>query len=630
MYKKQEELVSICVPIFNRQKFLVDTIKSIQNQTYKNIEIILVDNNSTDRSYELILESFSNFKNVFIYKNDENIGYNENYNKCIELANGKYIGIFHSDDIYDTEIVKKSIDLIESNKEIGFVCSYGERINIDGKTTGIYKIPKKLLNKNKFVFGFEEIFLTILETGNVITTSTVIAKKEIYSEIGNFDDAYKAAADYDLWLRILRKYKLGLVNEKLVKWREHKDQISENTIRKWNNEPPEFKVYEKFSLYLDSSKSRYLKKYKSKRLIFNSLYLNSNKEFAQSDKILNSISINDLSIKLILIKFLLTISNKINLPIYLVVKNILSFFNNLKIKFNYTFKKLFYLDFWQIGIIDCDIKYLFENNKIDFNKIKIVNQPSKNRYSFLADPFFFYNKDGLFILAEKFNYFISSGFISIYELKNNTMIYLKNLKKEKNFHYSYPYTFFDNNKKFFIPECFQKNNISIYELSTNLEIINEKVLIENFKGVDSSIVKIDNRYWLFSTKYSSSNKTDLHIWYADCLFGKWHAHDKNPIKSSTNRTRSAGRIFYLNNKIYRPTQNNTHSYGNSIFINEIIKIEKNIFIEDKKFEVLPPNEYAGIHNLDVIEGKILLDLKLNKFRLFAIFFKIFQRIKLKI
>ena len=178
MYKKQEELVSICVPIFNRQKFLVDTIKSIQNQTYKNIEIILVDNNSTDRSYELILESFSNFKNVFIYKNDENIGYNENYNKCIELANGKYIGIFHSDDIYDTEIVKKSIDLIESNKEIGFVCSYGERINIDGKTTGIYKIPKKLLNKNKFVFGFEEIFLTILETGNVITTSTVIAKKE--------------------------------------------------------------------------------------------------------------------------------------------------------------------------------------------------------------------------------------------------------------------------------------------------------------------------------------------------------------------------------------------------------------------------------------------------------------------
>ncbi len=634
MDKNQQELVSICVPIFNRQNFLVDSIKSIQNQTYQNIEIILVDNNSTDRSYELILENFSNIENISIYKNNENIGYNQKYNKCIDLAKGKYIGIFHSDDIYDKNIVKKSIDLISSNERIGFVCSYGERININGEITGKFDIPSQLLKKKKFNFDFEEVFLTMLEIGNVITTSTVITKKEVYKEIGNFDNSFKASADYDLWLRILRKYKLGVVNEKLVKWREHKEQISEYTIRNWQNEPPEFKVYEKFSKYLDVSKIKYLSLYKSKRLIYNSIYLNSNKKFLLSDSILQKLSNFDLSYKSILIKFFLKICNKVNLPFFLIVMIVVKFSRAFKKRFffiiNNIFYKFFYLYYWQIGIINSDIKYLFENNKINSNEVIFVDQIKNNKYTFLADPFFFNNGENLLIAAEKFNYLIGSGSISFYNLKNDKMIFLKDIKNENNFHYSYPYTFIDNNRKFIIPECFQKNNISIIEINNDLDIINENILIENFKGVDTSIIKIKNTYWLFSTEHSSSNKTDLHIWHADCLFGEWYSCDNNPVKSSTTGVRGAGRIFYLNNKLFRPTQNNTNSYGSSIIINEIIKLNKNEFIEKEKFEVLPPIEYDGVHNIDIAGDKILLDFKLKKFMLFAIFLKIYQRIKLYI
>ena len=623
MDKNQQELVSICVPIFNRQNLLVESINSIQNQTYQNIEIILVDNNSTDRSYELILENFSNIKNITIYKNNENIGYNQNFNKCIDLAKGKYIGIFHSDDIYDKDIVKKSIELISSNEKIGLVCSYGERINIDGEITGKFDIPRQLLKKKKLNFDFEEVFLTMLETGNVITTSTVISKKKVYQEIGNFDISLEASADYDLWLRILRKYKLGVVNEKLVKWREHKEQVSEYTIRDWSNEPPEFKVYEKFSKYLDDSKIKYLSLYKSKRLIYNSIYLNSNKEFLLSSRILKQTSNLDLSFKSRLIKFLLTICNKINLPVYLLLINAIKFFNDFKNKF-------FYLDYWHIGIINSNIKFLFKNNKINSSDIRFLNQVKNKKYSFLADPFFFNNGDDLLIVAEKFNYLIGNGSISFYKFKNNKMTFLKDIKKENNFHYSYPYTFIDNNRKFIIPECFQKNNISLLEINNNLDIIKENILIQNFKGVDTSVIKNENKYWLFSTEHSSSSKTDLHIWYSDSLFGKWYPCTNNPVKSSTIGTRGAGRIFYFDNNLYRPTQNNTNSYGGSIIINKIIKLNKNEFIEKQEFEVLPPIGYAGVHNIDIAEGKILLDLKLKKFMVFAIFLKIYQRIKLYI
>lgn len=634
MDKNQQELVSICVPIFNRQNFLVDSIKSIQNQTYQNIEIILVDNNSTDRSYELILENFSNSKNISIYRNNENIGYNQNYNKCIDLAKGKYIGIFHSDDIYDKDIVKKSIELISSNEKIGLVCSYGERINVDGEITGKFDIPRQLLKKKKFNFDFEEVFLTMLETGNVITTSTVISKKKVYQEIGNFDISLKASADYDLWLRILRKYKLGVVNEKLVKWREHKEQISEFTIRDWSNEPPEFKVYENFSKYLDVSKIKYLSLYKSKRLIYNSIYLNSNKKFSLSNKILKQTSKLDLSLKSRLIKHLLIICNKLNIPIYLISINVIKFLSTFQSKPFFIIKnfyyKFFYLDYWQIGIINSNIEYLFKKNKIELNDISFLNHLKDNRYTFLADPFFFNNGDDLLIAAEKFNYLIGNGSISFYKLKNKEIVFLKDIKKENNFHYSYPFTFIDNDRKFIIPECFQKNNISILEINNNLDIIKENILIENFKGVDTSIIKIENKYWLFSTQYSSSNKTDLHIWVSESLFGKWYSFSDNPVKSSTEGTRGAGRIFYLNDKLFRPTQNNTNSYGSSIIINEITKLNKNEFIENQQFEILPPAEYAGVHNIDIVEGKILLDFKLKKFMLFAIFLKIYQRIKLYI
>ena len=200
----------------------MSSIQSILDQSYPNIEVIIIDNDSTDDSYDKIKKLFKLLKNIKIFKNEKNIGYNRNYNKCIELSKGDYIGIFHSDDIYDSNIVEKSVNLLSSDKNIGFTCSYGERIDEDGTITGDYTIPKQLKKLKKILLTLMKYFPQILTQGNVIATATVIVKKNVFDEVGVFDNYFEATADYDLWLRILSKYKIGILNEKLFKWREHK------------------------------------------------------------------------------------------------------------------------------------------------------------------------------------------------------------------------------------------------------------------------------------------------------------------------------------------------------------------------------------------------------------------------
>jgi len=91
-----QPLVSICIPTYNAKKTVVQTVQSILNQTYKNLEIIIVDNASTDNTLDL-LQKFKDPR-IKIYKNIKNIGAEKNFSRCIELAKGKYIAIFHADD----------------------------------------------------------------------------------------------------------------------------------------------------------------------------------------------------------------------------------------------------------------------------------------------------------------------------------------------------------------------------------------------------------------------------------------------------------------------------------------------------------------------------------------------------
>ena len=143
---KKIPLVSICIPTYNAEKTIVDTLESIINQTYQNLEIIISENASKDNTLAL-LNNF-NDPRIKIYLSSETTPRGEqNWNKCIELASGDYIAIFHADDIYMPEMVEKQIKAFQDNPSIGAVFTRATYINEYNEKIGESKFPDSIKEK---------------------------------------------------------------------------------------------------------------------------------------------------------------------------------------------------------------------------------------------------------------------------------------------------------------------------------------------------------------------------------------------------------------------------------------------------------------------------------------------------
>lgn len=116
---KYEPLVTVCMPVYNDEKDIVKAVNSVLNQTYQNFEVIVCDNNSEDRTFEL-LSSFKNNK-IRLIKNEENIGWMLNSNKVLKLAKGKYIVTLHGDDSFKNNYIENVVRIFESNKNVGII-----------------------------------------------------------------------------------------------------------------------------------------------------------------------------------------------------------------------------------------------------------------------------------------------------------------------------------------------------------------------------------------------------------------------------------------------------------------------------------------------------------------------------
>lgn len=118
----ENELVSILIPVYNRISLVRETIESAINQTYKNIEIIIVDNHSTDGTWKL-LQDFANKDNrIRIFQNKENIGPVRNWRRCIDEAKGEYAKILFSDDVIESDFLDQTLPFLDDSN-VGFAYS---------------------------------------------------------------------------------------------------------------------------------------------------------------------------------------------------------------------------------------------------------------------------------------------------------------------------------------------------------------------------------------------------------------------------------------------------------------------------------------------------------------------------
>jgi len=221
MVKSHDPKVCICIPAYNASQTIIETLESILAQTYTNIDILVVDNASTDNTVDIINNYVNKDKRVKLFAFNENVGGEGNFTRCIQLATGDYTAIYHSDDSYLNTMVERQVAFLERYKEAGAVFTLATDIDDKGKRIKVRTIPNKLIIKEHGIYNFDEIFKMILKYGNFLICPSAMVRTEIYKqEIGMWDGVcYATSADLDVWLRILKKHSIGIINEPLMNYR---------------------------------------------------------------------------------------------------------------------------------------------------------------------------------------------------------------------------------------------------------------------------------------------------------------------------------------------------------------------------------------------------------------------------
>ena len=285
--------VSVCVPTYNSELYLEQTLLTIENQTYPNVEVIIADNCSSDGTIAII-ERFAKKNNWTYILNENNIGAGLNMNKLISSASGDFIAVYHSDDLYDAEIIAKSVSFLDTNPTCGMVSTLATVIDSNGKELGDLGLPQSLKSKNRYVFDFEEIFSAILDSFVAfLITPTVMVRKSVYESLGHFKihEKYKSAGDYEMWLRILRHFPAGIIPEFLIKYRKHAQQGSQTEIRENYGLPDGLIVYEEYAKGNSYLEKKYKRAY-SYLLMLQVLKLNDRRDFQNSKQMVKLIERN--------------------------------------------------------------------------------------------------------------------------------------------------------------------------------------------------------------------------------------------------------------------------------------------------------------------------------------------------
>ena len=222
---KENPLVSVVIPTYQRPKLVERAVNSVLNQRYENIEIIVVnDDPETDLSH---IEEMG--EEVQLLNHEENRGACEARNKGIKKSKGKYIGLLDDDDEYLEEKIEKQVRQFQQlPEEYGMVYSGVKEVR-NGQT-----VNKKIRSGRKFLSRKREgwVYQELLR-GNMIPAPTVMVKKECFEQVGMFDPGFESSQDLDMWLRIARKYKIGKLDEALAKYHlDGEDRISESLDKK--------------------------------------------------------------------------------------------------------------------------------------------------------------------------------------------------------------------------------------------------------------------------------------------------------------------------------------------------------------------------------------------------------------
>ncbi|MEG4807419.1 glycosyltransferase [Microcoleus sp. F8-D3] len=254
--KNAPPLVSICIPTYNGEAFIAETIKSALAQTYPNIELIISDDGSTDSTIA-IAQSFQSETSVdFRIILHRNYGLSQNWNFCISQAKGQYIKFLFQDDLLAPECIEKMVALAQKHPEIGMVFSpRGITIAEDESNPILRKASQSIKDLHKSWSNLKSIQpgKELLSDTNCLSNpinkigepSTVLIAARVFTEIGLFDSGLSQYVDLEMWWRIMGNYHIGFVDEKLSSLRIHPEQQTWKNFAAGENHKDVVRFYKK-------------------------------------------------------------------------------------------------------------------------------------------------------------------------------------------------------------------------------------------------------------------------------------------------------------------------------------------------------------------------------------------------
>lgn len=203
-------LVSVVIPTYNREKTILRAINSVKNQSYNNTEIIIVDDNSTDNTYELIKDQLND--RVRYYKNSVNLGGGQSRNVGVKYAKGELIAFLDSDDEWYNDKLEKQVKKFNDN-------------NVELVYTE-YKLVNENSGKEYLFCNKKDIRLRDILSSNCIgTTSSICVKKSLFEKCGGFDSTLRSCQDWDLYIRLFNN-NFSKVEEPCLNYYYHNESIS--------------------------------------------------------------------------------------------------------------------------------------------------------------------------------------------------------------------------------------------------------------------------------------------------------------------------------------------------------------------------------------------------------------------
>ncbi|MEC4990605.1 MAG: glycosyltransferase [Oscillatoria sp. PMC 1068.18] len=210
-------LISVIIPTYNAEKTIEETIQSVLSQTFTDLELIVINDGSTDSTLEVINRLEDSRLKVFSYPN---AGGNVSRNRGLAKASGEYISFIDADDLWTPDKLEKQLQALKENPQAGVAYSWTDRIDETGKFIG----------HGGSVSVTGDVLAELLIINFLSSGSNPLIRREAFLEVGNFDESLPGSQDRDMWLRLAARYHFVVVPLPQILYRVSPNSVSSNVF----------------------------------------------------------------------------------------------------------------------------------------------------------------------------------------------------------------------------------------------------------------------------------------------------------------------------------------------------------------------------------------------------------------